>query len=144
MVSVYFCSLCWVPPYSNEFLIFRLGFLLYIFSEKYLCLHCTISDSLRLKMHHFYFELIILHHFNKNRKKLSNNVCHTHRTLISDIAATLKRIFMYSAHCTFCRYLKLNSSNLLGIYIITNWTYHIEFKKPHYLHYKIEYFGTKN
>ena len=30
MISVYFCSLWWVPPYSNEFLIFGFRFLMYI------------------------------------------------------------------------------------------------------------------
>ena len=48
MISVYFCSLCWVPPYSNQFLIFGFGFLVGMYYHSFFCLvfgQITINKS---------------------------------------------------------------------------------------------------
>ena len=45
MISVYFCSLCWVPPYLNHFLNFGLGYLIHIHEINILGIHFRKSKN---------------------------------------------------------------------------------------------------
>ena len=53
MISEYFCSLCWVPPYSNPILIFGFLFLVYIVDSLVICFYIVKEP------HHLFWLLVV-------------------------------------------------------------------------------------